>query len=70
MSGRHRSYHGFQYRCVLCNKAVIVRSALAYSRQVCPECAAQTPQAWRTVYDRDQGLGELPPNLKLRVGNR
>jgi hypothetical protein len=66
MAYRHSS-PGFQYRCALCHKAVIVRSPLSHSRSLCAECAAVEPGAWRTVYDRDKGLGELPFNLKARM---
>lgn len=67
MVHRH-PYPGFQYRCVVCNRSVIVRSPLAPSRSLCSDCAATEPGGWRMVYDRDKGLGEVPPNLKVSTG--
>ena len=56
---RH-AQHGPRYECLECRKSVVVRSALAPLRQLCSECAQKEPGAWRTVYDRDKGLGKLP----------
>lgn len=55
-----RAHHGYQYWCLECRKSVVVRSALVGSRQLCPECAQKAAGAWRTVYDRDRSVGQLP----------
>lgn len=64
---RRRSFSGMRYRCIICGAGIVVRSALAPSYQVCPNCARASEGSWRTLYDREQGIGEIPQNLKARL---
>jgi hypothetical protein len=30
---------------------------------LCPECSLRSPYGWRTVYDRERQIGQIPANL-------
>jgi hypothetical protein len=36
---------------------------MSSSMGLCPSCQAQSPGSWRTVYDRERRIGQIPPNL-------
>jgi hypothetical protein len=61
----HKTRKGY-HLCTLCKKAKV-----PISRDVCPFCAAADPGLkWRTIYDRDAGIGEIPRNLVANHGKK
>ncbi len=51
-------------RCVFCRDPIPFQEAIR-SRGVCRLCIEEIAElGWRTVYDRDGNVGEIPANLK------
>ena len=52
-------------RCVFCRDPILLADAMRNSG-VCRLCASEIEEfGWRTVYDREQQLGQIPPNLRI-----
>ncbi|MHB8381167.1 MAG: hypothetical protein ACYDC3_02335 [Candidatus Binataceae bacterium] len=51
-------------KCLWCRGPV--RNAVAAKhRGLCPLCVAEIAELnWRVVYDRERGIGSIPPNLR------
>jgi hypothetical protein len=51
-------------KCVFCGDAIVLADAMR-SAGVCRLCASEIEEfAWRTVYDREQNIGQIPANLR------
>jgi hypothetical protein len=51
-------------RCLSCRESLPITEALR-SGGLCRLCASEGAEmAWRTVYDRDGKVGEIPANLR------
>ncbi|MFZ1886429.1 MAG: hypothetical protein WAU33_00250 [Candidatus Binataceae bacterium] len=51
-------------KCLWC-RAPVRHGVAAKHRGVCPLCIAEIAELkWRVVYDRERGLGSIPPNLR------
>jgi hypothetical protein len=51
-------------KCVFCRDLIPLTEALK-SRGVCALCMVEIAElGWRTVYDRDLHIGEVPANLR------
>ena len=51
-------------KCVFCRDPILLADAM-HSAGVCRLCASEIAEfGWRTVYDRDQNLGQIPANLR------
>jgi hypothetical protein len=51
-------------RCVFCRDPIPLTQALK-SRGVCAQCQEEIAElGWRTIYDRDLNVGEIPVNLR------
>ena len=52
-------------KCVFCRDPILLADAMR-SAGVCKLCASEIEEfGWRTVYDREQQLGQIPANLRL-----
>ena len=52
-------------KCAFCRDA-IPRTETTRSQSVCRLCASELEEfGWRTVYDREQNLGQIPANLRV-----
>lgn len=51
-------------KCLWCREPM--PHAVAVKRRgVCPLCTAEVAElSWRVVYDRERGIGSIPPNLR------
>ena len=55
-------------KCVICRETVAA-SELNPTSRLCRLCANELAEfGWRTVYDRDQNIGEIPANLRAAYG--
>ena len=51
-------------KCVFCRDPILLADAMV-SAGVCRLCTSEiTEFGWRTVYDRDQNIGQIPSNLR------
>ncbi len=51
-------------KCVFCRDPIPLAEAMK-SRGVCRLCQVEIAElGWRTVYDRDLNIGEIPSNLR------
>jgi len=51
-------------KCVFCRDAISLTEAMQ-SAGVCKLCASEIEEfGWRTIYDREQNIGQIPPNLR------
>lgn len=51
-------------KCAFCKDAM-PRAEAVRSQSVCRLCASEIEEfGWRTVYDREQNLGQIPANLR------
>lgn len=51
-------------KCVFCRDPIPLTEALK-SRGVCAMCQVEIAElGWKTVYDRDLNIGEIPANLR------
>ncbi len=51
-------------RCAFCRDPIPLQAAIL-SRGVCRLCLDEIAElGWRTVYDRERNIGEIPANLK------
>ena len=52
-------------KCVFCRNAMLLAEAMR-SLGVCKLCSLEIAEfGWRTVYDRDLNIGEIPANLRV-----
>ena len=52
-------------RCVFCKDRITLTDAMQ-NAGVCRLCASEIAEfGWRTIYDREQKVGEIPPNLRI-----
>jgi hypothetical protein len=52
-------------KCVFCRDPILLGVAML-SAGVCKLCASEIAEfGWRTVYDRDQNIGQIPTNLRV-----
>jgi len=52
-------------KCVFCRDAILLADAMR-TLGVCKICSLEIAEfGWRTVYDRDLKIGEIPVNLRL-----
>jgi len=58
-----RTIRRAQCRCVGCGASLPVTNAMSSSMGLCAKCQAKSPGYWRTVYDRERQIGQIPPNL-------
>jgi hypothetical protein len=59
-----RSYLRRTVRCLFCHEPVLLVFA-AKHQGVCRRCLDEITQlGWRTIYDRESGLGAIPQNLR------
>jgi hypothetical protein len=50
-------------RCVLCRDPIVLADATRDG--ACKLCASELEElSWRTVYDREQNVGQIPANLR------
>jgi hypothetical protein len=50
--------------CVVCHRPIPLPE-FGRTGGACATCAEEVAEiAWKTVYDRDRGIGEIPPNLR------
>ncbi len=51
-------------KCVFCRDPILLADAMR-NAGVCRLCASEIEElSWRTVYDREQNLGQIPANLR------
>lgn len=51
-------------KCVFCRDPISLAVAML-SAGVCKLCASEIEEfGWRTIYDREQNIGEIPANLR------
>lgn len=51
-------------KCVFCRDPILLADAMR-TAGVCKLCASEIEEfGWRTVYDRDRNLGQIPANLR------
>ncbi len=51
-------------KCVFCRDPILLADAMR-NAGVCELCASEIEEfGWRTVYDRDQNIGQIPANLR------
>jgi hypothetical protein len=51
-------------KCVFCRDSIPLADAML-SAGVCKLCVSEIEEfGWRTVYDRDQDVGQIPANLR------
>ncbi|MGH7840226.1 MAG: hypothetical protein ACREQT_01730 [Candidatus Binataceae bacterium] len=63
-AGRPRGVKGRpQRRCIACGRVFLRRNVMVSTVGLCVECSYRSPFAWRTVYDRDLQIGQIPSNL-------
>jgi hypothetical protein len=52
-------------KCTFCGDPILLADAMR-SAGVCKLCASEIEEfAWRTVYDRDGNIGQIPANLRV-----
>jgi hypothetical protein len=52
-------------KCAFCRDTILLADAMR-SLGVCKLCSSEIAEfGWRTVYDRDLQIGEIPTNLRL-----
>jgi hypothetical protein len=52
-------------RCVFCREALPLGDPTR-SSGVCKLCASEIEEfGWRTIYDRDRNVGQIPANLRV-----
>lgn len=55
-------------RCMQCRTLVPMTESARY-RGLCRICVEESALAgWRLVYDREKGVGAIPPNLRAAYG--
>jgi hypothetical protein len=55
---------GRSVKCVFCRDAIAFTDPTR-TTAVCRLCASEIEEfGWRTVYDRDQNIGQIPANLR------
>ena len=53
-------------RCVFCRDTIALNEYLKTQTPVCRLCRIEmTEFGWRTVYDREHGIGDIPANLRV-----
>jgi hypothetical protein len=51
-------------KCVFCRDPILLADAMR-TAGVCKLCTSEIEEfGWRTVYDREQNIGQIPPNLR------
>jgi len=51
-------------KCVFCRDPILLADAMRMAG-VCKLCASEIEEfGWRTVYDREQNIGQIPANLR------
>jgi hypothetical protein len=51
-------------KCVFCRDPIVLADAMR-TAGVCKLCASEIEEfGWRTVYDREQNIGQIPANLR------
>jgi hypothetical protein len=51
-------------KCVFCREPICLADAMQ-SAGVCKLCVSEIAElGWRTVYDREQNIGQIPANLR------
>ena len=51
-------------KCAFCRDPILLADAMR-SAGVCKLCAMEIEEfGWRTIYDRDQNIGQIPANLR------
>jgi len=52
-------------KCAFCRDTILLADAMR-TLGVCKLCSSEIAEfGWRTIYDRDLNIGEIPPNLRL-----
>jgi hypothetical protein len=52
-------------KCIWCHEPVLLSAANRHEG-VCPLCLSESSElGWRVIYDRERGVGAIPPNLKM-----
>ncbi len=63
-NGARTTPRGRTTRCIWCHKPVLLSAARRHEG-VCPLCVSENSElGWRTVYDRERGIGGIPANLR------
>jgi hypothetical protein len=51
-------------KCAFCREPIVLADAMR-NRGVCRLCCLEIDElGWRTIYDRDHNLGQIPVNLR------
>jgi hypothetical protein len=50
-------------RCIGCGHVFPTAHVMASTIGLCSECSIRSPYGWRTVYDRERQIGQIPANL-------
>ncbi len=51
-------------KCVFCRDSIALAEAM-HNAGVCKLCASEIEEfGWRTIYDREQSIGQIPANLR------
>jgi len=50
-------------RCIGCGCVFPTTNVMASTIGLCPECSVRSPYGWRTIYDRERRIGQIPANL-------
>jgi hypothetical protein len=62
--GARAPARGRMTTCIWCHGPVLIAAARRHEG-VCPLCVSENSElGWRTVYDRDKGVGAVPANLR------
>lgn len=62
--GPHSPARNRMTTCIWCHAPVLITAARRHEG-ICPLCVSENSEiAWRTVYDRERGVGQIPPNLR------
>jgi hypothetical protein len=63
-SGARAIARGRMTKCIWCHGPVLISAAKRHEG-VCPSCVSENSElGWRTVYDRERGIGGIPANLR------
>jgi len=50
-------------RCIGCGALYPTTNVMSSTVGLCVQCSYRSPYGWRTVYDREQRIGDIPANL-------
>jgi hypothetical protein len=63
-SKRYRGLKGrTRQRCIGCGSVFSTGNVMTSTVGLCAECSFRSPCGWRTVYDRERRIGQIPANL-------